>query len=493
MSVSVDEAKDLIAELCRLFYGQGWVSGTGGGISIKAGDKIVMAPSGVQKERMEASDMFVLDAAGNVVETPKARPPPYKPPKLSECSPLFMSAYELRDAGAVIHNHSLNAVLATILDPQATEFKVTHLEMIKGIEGHGFYGNCIVPIIENTARECELTDRLRQAMQDYPQSNAVLVRRHGVYIWGKDWIHAKTQSECYDYLFEAAVKLHQLGIDYTRPPAPLIKDHAAENGAAANGQHVEKKRRLRRELPTAVVLDIEGTVAPISFVAEVLFPYALKHVRAHLEGTYGAEETQADIELIRKQAAEDVAAGVAGAAAIPAAEAGQAAVVDAVVRWVEGAVAADRKVGALKELQGHIWEGGFNKGVIKAELFRDVPDALTEWRAAGLKTYIYSSGSRFAQRLLFKNTTAGDMRPYLSGFFDTTSGPKVQAGSYKEIALALGVDSPSELLFATDVLAEAQAAKEAGWNAVLVVRPGNKPLPEGHGFRVVTSMQQLLE
>jgi hypothetical protein len=90
--VSVEEAKSLICDLCRQFYDQGWVSGTGGGISVKAGSgQIVMAPSGVQKERMQPSDMFVLDSRGEVAEMPKARPPPYKPPKLSECSPLFMS------------------------------------------------------------------------------------------------------------------------------------------------------------------------------------------------------------------------------------------------------------------------------------------------------------------------------------------------------------------------------------------------------------------
>ena len=129
---SVDEAKALIADLCGLFYTQGWVGGTGGGISVKAGDgTIVMAPSGVQKERMQEDDMFVLDAAGEVLHTPAAKPLPARPPKLSECSPLFMAAYELRGAGAVIHSHSLNAVMATILDPEASEFRVTHLEMIK--------------------------------------------------------------------------------------------------------------------------------------------------------------------------------------------------------------------------------------------------------------------------------------------------------------------------------------------------------------------------
>lgn len=88
---TIDEAKSLISEMCRIFYNQGWVSGTGGGMSIKVADRIIMAPSGVQKERMVPEDMFVLDATGAVLETPRARPAPYKPPKLSECSPLFIA------------------------------------------------------------------------------------------------------------------------------------------------------------------------------------------------------------------------------------------------------------------------------------------------------------------------------------------------------------------------------------------------------------------
>jgi methylthioribulose 1-phosphate dehydratase/enolase-phosphatase E1 len=93
--------------------------------------------------------------------------------------PARRQAYELRNAGAVIHSHSMHALLATMLDPTSSEFVITHVEMIKGLEGHGFYGKLIIPVIENTARECELTDRLRQAIADYPQANAVLVRRHG--------------------------------------------------------------------------------------------------------------------------------------------------------------------------------------------------------------------------------------------------------------------------------------------------------------------------
>lgn len=90
-TAATDEAKRLICDLCHKFYQQGWVGGTGGGMSIKADDLIVMAPSGVQKERMVPDDMFVLDQQGTVLIEPKARPAPYKPPKLSECSPLFMA------------------------------------------------------------------------------------------------------------------------------------------------------------------------------------------------------------------------------------------------------------------------------------------------------------------------------------------------------------------------------------------------------------------
>lgn len=147
---------------------------------------------------------------------------------------------------------------------------------------------------------------------------------------------------------------------------------------------------------------------------------------------------------------------------------------------------------APHQTQGHIWHAGFARGELTAELYGDVPDALVAWQQSGLKTYIYSSGSRMAQRDLFGHTAAGDLRPHLSGYFDTTSGPKTEASSYDEIALALGAAAPSELLFATDVLAEARAAAAAGWRVALAVRPGNAALPGGHGFPEVASMAELL-
>ncbi len=205
------DPRETIAELCRHFYTLGWVSGTGGGMSLRHGETVWMAPSGVQKERLRAKDMFRLDLEGNVVERP-ADPSL----KVSACAPLFLHAFVKREAGAVLHSHSENAMLATLVSGEV--FRVTHLEMMKGITGTGYHDVLEVPIIENTAHECDLADSLAAAMDAFPGSHAVLVRRHGVYVWGRDWIQAKTHAECYDYLFGAAVRMRQLGIDPAAVP-----------------------------------------------------------------------------------------------------------------------------------------------------------------------------------------------------------------------------------------------------------------------------------
>jgi methylthioribulose-1-phosphate dehydratase len=197
-------ARELVCELCRHFYQLGWASGTGGGISIKENGLIYMAPSGVQKERLEPGDIFVLDGDGGVVEEPG------RGAKLSQCAPLFMHAFKLRGAGAVLHSHSLHAMAATLLFDR--QFRVQNMEMQKGIEGYGAFDVLEVPIIENTAQERDLAGSLAEAIRDHPKSQAVLVRNHGVYVWGRDWKQAKTQAECYDYLFQAVCRMRQLGI-----------------------------------------------------------------------------------------------------------------------------------------------------------------------------------------------------------------------------------------------------------------------------------------
>ncbi len=176
---------------------------------------MVIAPSAVQKERMRPEQMFTIALDGSVLERPDD--PLLRP---SECSSLFLKAINLRGAGAVIHSHSMHAMLATLLFDD--ELAISHIEMIKGIEGMGYHDRLVVPIIDNTARECDLADALEEAILAYPETHAVLVRRHGVYIWGRDWVQAKTHAECYDYLFRAAVEMRRMGLPTTHEQPPVI-------------------------------------------------------------------------------------------------------------------------------------------------------------------------------------------------------------------------------------------------------------------------------
>jgi methylthioribulose-1-phosphate dehydratase len=200
--------RERVCELCRHFYGVGWASGTGGGVSIRDGERIYVAPSGVQKERIEPADVFVIDVEGRVLEAPHPRF------TISACTPLFLHAFRKRNAGAVIHSHSPNACVASVL--YEGYFRVRGLEMMKGIEGGSADETLEVPILDNTPFEHELADALGQAIDENPKTSAVLVRGHGVYVWGRDWAHAKTQAECYDYLFATAVRFRELGVDASK-------------------------------------------------------------------------------------------------------------------------------------------------------------------------------------------------------------------------------------------------------------------------------------
>ncbi|KAF3929820.1 hypothetical protein AA313_de0205069 [Arthrobotrys entomopaga] len=166
--------------------------------------------------------MFVMTYPS---QTYLRRPEPLKP---SACTPLFLAAYD-KGAGACIHTHSQWAVLVTLLSKGKKSFKVANTEMIKGIpcpsKGvggyYGYHDTLEIPIIENTAHEEDLRDSLAQAIADYPDTSAVLVRRHGVYVWGDTVWKAKTQAECYDYLFQLAVEMHKLGLDPAGPIDPV--------------------------------------------------------------------------------------------------------------------------------------------------------------------------------------------------------------------------------------------------------------------------------
>ena len=237
----------------------------------------------------------------------------------------------------------------------------------------------------------------------------------------------------------------------------------------------------------ALVLDIEGTTTSIAFVYDTLFPFARAHMAAFLAAHWKTPAVQADVSLVRAQAKEDVTAGLAGATLIP--DSDESGALEATVENITAQMDADRKTTGLKALQGKIWLDGYASGELLGHLFEDVRPALERWHDQGLTIYIYSSGSVAAQKLLFRHSIAGDLTPLLSGYFDTTTGPKKVPESYTSICEAANL-APAQVCFLTDNLEEARAADEAGLQAVISVRPGNPRLPE-HTFPTLTSFADL--
>ncbi|XWW92284.1 hypothetical protein V2A60_000207 [Cordyceps javanica] len=241
-----DHPANLIPSLCAKFWTLGWVTGTGGGCSIRDDDLVYIAPSGVQKELMKNTDIYVLSLAAQeptfTERTYLRSPPCYKP---SQCTPLFLAAFTRRNAGCCIHTHSQWAVLVTLLLEQEPQgggdsssnsrkvFEMNNIEQIKGFgRGFGKTGNLgyhdtlRIPVIENTPHEEDLTEYLEAAMDEYPDTYAVLVRRHGVYVWG-DTVHkAKTQCESLDYLFQLAVEMKKLGLPWVSDIPRVAPDRA---------------------------------------------------------------------------------------------------------------------------------------------------------------------------------------------------------------------------------------------------------------------------
>jgi enolase-phosphatase E1 len=187
--------------------------------------------------------------------------------------------------------------------------------------------------------------------------------------------------------------------------------------------------------PAAIITDIEGTTTPIAFVHRVLFPYA----RAHMAG-FVATDHEALTDVPEPK-------------------------LDTLLGWMD----RDEKITALKTIQGLLWDEGYRSGELTAEVYDDVPPALRRWARAGLRLFVYSSGSVPAQKLLFGHTAAGDLTPLFQAYFDTNAGPKREAASYASIAKGIGLP-PAEILFLSDIEAELDAAQDSGLQTCQLVR-----------------------
>jgi enolase-phosphatase E1 len=226
--------------------------------------------------------------------------------------------------------------------------------------------------------------------------------------------------------------------------------------------------------PGALLLDIEGTTTPVDFVTRVLFPYARERVKDFL--LRRASEVRDDLGLLRSEHAADRGADPSPP---PWRDGAPAESLDSAVAYVQWLMDRDRKSTALKALQGRIWDEGYQAGHLRGQVYPDVPRALARWRAQGRDVAIFSSGSVLAQKQLFSRSEAGDLTPFLRAYFDTTTGAKVQAESYRKIARALD-HAPADVLFLSDVTAELDAAREAGLATGLCVREGHARSFPGH-------------
>lgn len=214
----------------------------------------------------------------------------------------------------------------------------------------------------------------------------------------------------------------------------------------------------------AIVTDIEGTTSSISFVKDVLFPYARKRLPAFIETHADKPEVQHWLHEAAKEA------GII--------EASRQEIIELLLGWID----QDRKSTALKALQGMIWKEGYEAGEYRAHVYPEVVARLHAWRADGLHLYVYSSGSVPAQRLFFRYSEAGDLTPLFAGYFDTETGPKRESASYAAIAEALG-ERPEHILFLSDIVEELDAAQAAGLQTGWLLRPP-QPMPAQPRHRV---------
>ncbi|KMQ73929.1 acireductone synthase [Marinobacter subterrani] len=224
-----------------------------------------------------------------------------------------------------------------------------------------------------------------------------------------------------------------------------------------------------------VLTDIEGTTSSISFVHDVLFPYASEHL--------------ADFVRARHQDDPAVAEQLDAVAEKSGLARGN---VEGLIEVLQGWIREDRKETSLKALQGMIWEQGYQNGELKGHIYSDAADYLQRWHDRGLRLFVYSSGSVKAQKLIFGFTTEGDFTPFFSGYFDTRIGAKKEAGAYRNILAELGVEA-NTVLFLSDVEAELAAAESAGMQTAWLVREGDLPETERFVARDFAEVDRLLQ
>lgn len=445
-------AKQLGAAMAAI-HRRGWCEGTGGNFSCVLQWQplqLLMAPSGVDKGSVSPEQLIVVDERGEVLRGSG---------RSSAETELHLALVQTCGAGAVLHTHSqAGTLLSQHYAPHGAgvaQLSLQDLEMLKGLEGVSSHTcRVAIPVLDND----QDLRRLRSVAEPHlgAAPYGLLIAGHGLYAWGKDLETARRHLEILEFLLEQHWR--QLLLQTLAP----------------------RTRRLQRRGLRWVLLDIEGTTCPVSFVAGELFPYAAEQMGALLLARQGDLEVQALVAAVETAWEQDPD---------PLAQDLRLRAPADVLAYLKWLIREDRKLTPLKELQGLVWEQGYRSGALRGPIYGDVPAALRRWSSAGLQLAVYSSGSVAAQQLIYGYSNAGDLRPLFSGWFDTRSGPKQEAASYLNIANQLGVPA-EQVLFISDAKAECQAAASTGMQVIFSCREGNPEQNPGK-FEQVSSFDEL--
>ena len=438
-----------LSQIMAGLYRRGWCDGTGGNFSAVLSAEplqLLMAPSGVHKGEVNPEQLIVVNADGTV-DGGQGR--------ASAETLLHLAIVRETGAGAVLHTHSQAATLLSqrLARHQPAELLLEGLEMLKGLQGMTSHDAAVaVPVLPNDQDLQRLSDAASPLLASAP--HGLLIAGHGLYAWGADLTTARRHLEILEFLLEQ--RWRQLLLEPT-------------------GLQPRQIGGIDQ-----VVLDIEGTTCPVSFVSTVLFPYASAHLESYLQDHGDEPRVQQLLNDARCAWADDGAAVTAG---LPCTTTGS------VVPYLQWLISVDRKLTALKDLQGLIWADGYASGALRGPLFADVAPALNRWSRQGFGLSVYSSGSVAAQQLLYGHSNAGDLRPLFKGWYDTRIGAKSESNSYSAISEQLGC-APERILFISDANAELIAARGAGLQVLFSERLGN-PQVADEGFERINDFSTL--
>ncbi len=478
--------KSLMSQMCEKFYLFGWMPGTGGGMALRSddGQRVYCTPSGIQKEDMIGDDVFELNMNMEVTC------PPVTPGlKLSSMTNLWFLVYKIRpQAKCVIHTHSLNAKLVTLLQPQKDTIKLSYFEMLKGVGNHGYADTLEIPIIENQPSESLLYEDMELAMKAFPKCNAVLVRRHGVYVWGDSWEQAKTQLESFTYLFETAIEMTKMGL-CINPSQPIPPQRPGLYGNISPNQleddiRPKKRKRIQGEgqelnsveatnnettcqnLTSIPLLPKEGKVLLLDvkecamsgesdlwntkiIMSEVLQSYLRKQTSDDIKNVWVAMDNDVKVleELhpvkvyILKEIQQNVTVEYK----------------DMLIIYINGMMKHSFSSKVFNQFQKSVWKYAIETGTIKGHIYSDVKPMLEWMKTHNIPVHIYSSKNTAieCESIYWKHTNYGDLVPYITQFHNDgmscmevlsatslSSVPKDQiclvSSNFEELSLANG-------------------------------------------------------